>query len=88
MYQQGSMHAYWPSEGHNKPPSMSKAAIAQSPKSDSSHEGGVTLGAFLLMAAMANAPLSSLQEGFNAFDANKDGFITLEVGPYQYTSCF
>lgn len=79
------MHAYWPSEGKIKPPSSTSKA-GQSPKGDRSlsHEGGVTLGAFLLMAAMANAPLSSLQEGFNAFDANKDGFITLEVGPLRF----
>ena len=48
MFQQGSMQAYWPT------------ATAQANKAQGG-EGGITLGAFLLMAAMANSPQSSLQ---------------------------
>ncbi len=39
----------------------------------------MTLDAFLLMAGVASAPRTSLQEAFELFDANKDGFVSLKV---------
>ncbi len=41
---------------------------------------GISQDSFLLMAGVASAPRSSLREAFELFDANGDGFVSLEVG--------
>ena len=92
MFQQGSMHAYWPSVDRTARGTVAEQANSGGAKGKQPHQsdgsvghqgGGITLGAFLLMAAMTGAPFSVLQEGFEAFDTNKDGFITLEVSPHD-----
>ncbi|GAX80275.1 hypothetical protein CEUSTIGMA_g7713.t1 [Chlamydomonas eustigma] len=57
--------------------SVSAASAPSSPAHDRQQQG-ITLNSFLLLAGVASAPRSSLQEAFSLFDTNEDGYVSLE----------
>ena len=60
--------------------SAASLTVSEGGSADPLPLSGIPIDAFLLLAGVASAPHSSLQEAFELFDANRDGFITLEVG--------